>query len=105
MTGRLLTLLNAPDLAAYPAAGYWGEETLYAIAARHALMTPEAFAVRDRHRRLTYRALVAAADGLAAHLAGHGVRPGERGAVWPPTRVACASALPALARNSHPRCP
>src|SRR5260370_374803 len=105
MTGRLLTLLNAPDLAAYTAAGYWGEETLYGIAARHALMTPEAFAVRDRHRRLTYRALVAAADRLAAHLAGHGVRQGERVAVWLPSRVETAIALLACSRNGYLCCP
>ena len=54
MTGPLLTLLNAPTLAAYTAAGYWGDETIYRLAARHARATPDAFAVRDRHRRLTY---------------------------------------------------
>src|SRR5260370_19180225 len=105
MTGALLTLLNAPDLATYIAAGYWGDETLYAIAARHALMTPEAFVVRDRHRRLTYRELVAAADRLAAHLAGHGVRPGERVAVWLPSRVEIAVALLACSRNGYLCCP
>ena len=36
MPGPFLTLLNAPDLAVYRAAGYWGEKTLYAVAARHA---------------------------------------------------------------------
>src|SRR5260370_6312463 len=105
MTGPLLTLLNAADLAAYTAARYWGEETLYAIAARHARTTPEAFAVRDRHRRLTYRALVEAADRLAAHLAGRGVRQGERVAVWLPSRVETAIALLACSRNSYLCCP
>ena len=33
MTGPLLTLLDAPKLAAYTAAGWWGSETLYALAA------------------------------------------------------------------------
>ena len=47
-------LLNAPTLAAYTAAGFWGDETIYHLAARHARATPQAFAVRDRHRRLTY---------------------------------------------------
>src|SRR2546423_1623805 len=36
MTGPLLTLLNAQSLAAYTAAGYWSDETLYAVAARPA---------------------------------------------------------------------
>src|SRR6266567_734240 len=90
VTGPLLTLLSAPMLAAYTAAGWWGDETIYRLAARQAGTTPDAFAVRDRHRRLTYAALVEAADRLAAHLAGHGVRPGQRVALWLPSRVETA---------------
>jgi len=48
--------------------------------------------VRDRYRRLTYAQLVAAADQLAASLAGQGMRPGERVAVWRPAQVAAAYA-------------
>src|SRR5579862_5458524 len=105
MTGPLLTLLNAPDLAAYTEAGFWGEETVYALAAGHARATPDAFAVRDRQRRLSYRALVDAADRLAASLAGHGVRPGERVALWLPSRVETAIALVASSRNGYVCCP
>jgi len=105
MTGPLLTLLNAPMLAAYTASGLWGSETIYQIAARHAGETLQAFAVRDRHRRLTYPALVEAADRLAADLAGHGVRPGERVAVWSPSRVETAIALLACSRNGYVCCP
>lgn len=105
MTGPLLTLLNTRDLAAYTEAGYWGAETLYAIAARHARATPDAFAVRDRHRRLTYSELVEAADRLAASLAGHGIRPGQRVALWLPSRVETAIALVAASRNSYVCCP
>ena len=105
MTGPLLTLLNAPTLAAYTAAGYWGAETLYTIAARHARSTPNGFAVRDRHRRLSYAQLIAAADRLTATLAGRGVRPGERVAVWLPSRVETAIALLACSRNGYVCCP
>src|SRR5437868_2852107 len=105
MTGALLTLLNAPTLAAYTASALWGDDTIYAIAARHARATPAAFAVRDRNRRLTYPALVAAADRLAASLAGHGVRSGERVAVWLPSRVETAIALLACSRSSYVCCP
>jgi len=105
MTAPLLTRLNAPDLAVYSAAGYWGEETLYAVAGRHARTTPDAFAVRDRHRRLSYRALVEAADRLAAGLAGHGLRPGQRVAVWLPSRVDTAIAMLACSRNGYVCCP
>ena len=105
MTSSLLTLLNAPTLAAYVAAGYWGAETLYAVAARHARATPDAFGVRDRHRRLTYAELVAAADRLATNLAGQGLRPGQRIALWLPSRVETAIALLASSRNGYVCCP
>src|SRR5437764_10024388 len=99
MTGPLLTLLNAQSLAAYTAAGYWGDETLYAVAARHARATPNSFAVCDRHRRLTYAQLIEAADRLAASLAAHGIRAGQRVAVWLPSRVETAIALLACSPN------
>jgi acyl-CoA synthetase (AMP-forming)/AMP-acid ligase II len=101
----LLTLLDAPTVAAYTAAGFWGTETIYALAARHAQTTPEAWAVRDRHRRIGYAELVATADRLAAHLAGHGVRRGARIAVWLPSRVETAIALLACSRNGYVCCP
>jgi acyl-CoA synthetase len=101
----LLTLLNAPTLAAYTAAGWWGSETVYRLAARHARSAPTAFAVRDRQRRLTYAELVAAADRLAAHLAGHRLRAGDRVAVWLPSRVETAVALLACSRNGYVCCP
>src|SRR5258708_9240463 len=105
MTSSLLTLLNAPTLAAYVAAGYWGDETLYAVAARRARATPDAFAVRDRHRRLTYAELVEAADRLAASLAGHGLGPGQRIALWLPSRVETAIALLPSSRHGYVCCP
>ena len=92
-------------LRAYTAAGLWGEETIYRLAARHARVAPDAFAVRDRYRRLTYATLVEAADRLAANLAGHGVRPGQRVAVWLPSRVETAVALLACSRSGYVCCP
>lgn len=105
MTGRLLTLLTAPTIAAYTEAGYWGDETLYATAARHAQAAPDAWAVRDQHRRLSYTALIAAADRLAGHLAVHGVRAGERVTAWLPSRVETAIVLLACSRNGYVCCP
>ena len=103
MTGALLTLLNATTLAAYTASGLWGDETIYQLAVRHARTTPAAFAVRDCHRRLTYPALVETADRLAAGLAGHGVRCGERVAVWLPSLVARAGGSNGPPPRSRPR--
>ena len=59
----------------------------------------------DRYRRLTYRALIEAADRLAARLAGQGLRPGQRVAVWLPSRVETAIALLACSRNGYVCCP
>lgn len=101
MTSPLLILLNPRTLARYNAAGYWGDETLYALAARHARATPDRFAVRDRHRRLSYATLVEAADRLASHLAARGLRPGQRVAVWLASRVETAIALLACSRNGY----
>jgi acyl-CoA synthetase len=101
----LLTLLNPQMVAAYTAAGFWGNETIYHLAAGHARTTPQAWALRDRYRRLSYTELVAAADRLAAHLAGHGIRPGYRVAVWLPSRVETAIALLACSRNGYVCCP
>lgn len=105
MSGRILTLLTAPMVTAYTAAGYWGADTIYGLSARHARLTPDAFAVRDRHHRLTYSNLVAAADRLAAHLAGCGVRAGQRVAVWLPSGVETVIALFACSRNGYVCCP
>src|SRR5204862_7605470 len=98
-------LLNAQKLAAYTAAGYWGDETLYTAAARHARSMPNSFAVRDDYRRLTYAQLIEAADRLAASLAGRGPRPGQRVAVWLPSRIETAIALLACSRNGYVCCP
>jgi hypothetical protein len=100
-----MTLLNAPTLATYTAAGFWGNETIYHLAARRACATPGAFAVTDRHRRLTYAALVAGANRLAGHLAGNGLHAGDRVAVWLPSRVETAIALLACSRNAYVCCP
>ena len=39
-----LSLLKPSTVAAYTAAGFWGDETIYHLAARHARATPQAFA-------------------------------------------------------------
>ena len=71
----------------------------------HAEHTPQAFAVRDRYRRLTYRQLLAAADTLAADLARHGVRAGQRVGVWLPSRIESVVALLACSKSGAICCP
>ncbi|HZS85495.1 MAG TPA: class I adenylate-forming enzyme family protein [Stellaceae bacterium] len=104
-TSTILTLLSKDRIEAYTASGHWRSETIYMEAAAHAERTPNAFAVRDRFRRLTYRELVGTADRLAADLARRGIRPGQRIAVWLPSRVETAVAMLACSRNSYICCP
>src|SRR5437870_5707361 len=104
MTG-LWTRLTPDMIAHYEAAGFWGSDTIYALVKGHAERTPDAFAVRDRFRRLTYRQLADAADALAADLAAQGVERGQCVAVWLPSRIESVVALLACSRNGTICCP
>jgi hypothetical protein len=42
-SARLLMLLSAQTVAAYTAAGFWGEETIYHPVTRHVRTTPQAW--------------------------------------------------------------
>ena len=101
----ILTRISAELIAQYEAAGFWRGETIYMQAQWHARRAPDAFAVRDRHRRISYRALIEAADALAADLAGRGVAYGQRVAVWLPSRIEGVVALLACSRNGYICCP
>jgi acyl-CoA synthetase (AMP-forming)/AMP-acid ligase II len=105
MGNTMLSLLSKEMLDEYGRAGFWQDETIYAVAMRHARATPDAPAVRDRNRRLTYRELIASADALAADMASRGVRFGQRVAVWLSSRTETAIALLACSRNSYVCCP
>ncbi len=100
-----LTRLSADLLEKYEADGFWQGDTIYALARWHAEHTPQAFAVRDRFRRLTYAQLLTAADVLAADLARYGVRAGERVGVWLPSRIESVAALLACSKSGAICCP
>ncbi len=101
----LLTRLSAEQIREYTAAGFWRGDTIYALVRSHARRDPESLAVRDRFRVLRYRELLTAADLLAADLARRGVRPGQRVAVWLPSRIESVVALVACSRNGYVCCP
>jgi acyl-CoA synthetase (AMP-forming)/AMP-acid ligase II len=101
MANTVLTLLSAEALAEHYRSGAWRDETIYALARQHADHRPHAYAIRDRVRRLTWRELVAAVDALANDLAGRGVRPGQRVAVWLPSRIESAIVMLACSRNGY----
>ena len=105
MKNITLTMLSRTQIAEFYAGGFWQDKTIYMSASAHAVATPEAWAIRDRERRLTYAELVGAADRLAAELHNSGVSPGQRVGVWLASRVEIAIVLLACSRNSYTCCP
>src|SRR6476619_5475409 len=101
----ILTRLSADLIEKYEAEGFWQSDTIYALVRQHAAHTPQAFAVRDLYRRLTYRDLLAAADALAADLARYDVRAGQRIGVWLPSRIESVVALLACSKSGAVCCP
>ena len=101
MTNTMLTLLSGERLRSHYAAGYWRDETIYALVRARAERSPESVAVRESARHITYRALVDAADRLAAALHESGVRHGQRVAVWLPSRIETTVAVLACSRNGY----
>jgi acyl-CoA synthetase len=105
MNNTLLTLLSAEQIRQYYASGHWRDDTIYSLVRDHARRTPQKPALRDRLRRIDYATLTEAVDALAADLAAHGVKPGERVGVWLPSRIEGAIALIACSRNGYVCCP
>lgn len=105
MTNTVLTTLSPERLKQHYDAGFWQSSTIYMLAREHATLKPDSFALRDRHRRLTYAEMVTAADRLAMDLAAHGVRRGQRVAVWISSRIETAIVLLACSRNGYVCCP
>jgi acyl-CoA synthetase (AMP-forming)/AMP-acid ligase II len=102
---KMPTLLSDELIKKYSAAGFWRDDTIYSLVHGHAARAPESFALRDRFRRFTYRELAASADALAADLANHGVKAGDRVSVWLPSRIESVVALVACSRNGYICCP
>ena len=101
MTNTLLTL-HDPELARrYYEQGLWRRDTLYSLLAQHAARRPDAFAVRDGARRLTWRELLAMVDAVAADLHEAGLKRGERVSVWLPNRVEAVAILLACSRQGY----
>lgn len=97
----LLTLHDPRRARGYYACGAWQDDTLYGLLRRHAAETPDAWAIRDSGRRLTWRQLAAWADAVAGALHAAGVHCGERVCVWLPNRVETAVVLLACSRNGY----
>ena len=97
----LLTLHNPQTARRYYDAGWWQNETMYALAAQHARVRPQAYALRDSRVRLTWAQLVAWVDALAADMHAAGLRRGQRVSVWLPNRVEATVVFLACSRNGY----
>jgi len=98
MDNTFLTRLSRTHIKTFYAEGLWQNTTIYGYAQAQALRTPERIALRGTHYALSYTQLVAAADRLASQLSAAGLRPGQRVAVWLPSRAETAVALLACSR-------
>jgi acyl-CoA synthetase len=101
MTNTLLTLHDPEAARRYYEAGLWRAETLYMLLCDHAARRPDDFALRDGTTRLTWRALLALVDVVAADLDAAGLKRGERVAVWLPNRVEAVAVLLASSRQGY----
>ena len=101
MTNTLLTLHDPEAARRYYAEGLWRADTLYTLLAQHAARRPDAFALRDSRKRLTWAELLALVDAVAADLDAAGLKRGERVAVWLPNRVEAVAVQLACSRQGY----
>src|SRR5580693_3400713 len=101
MTNTLLTLHDPAAARRYYAEGLWRDDTFYTLLAAHAEARPDAFALRDAARRLTWAELLIAVDAVAGDLDAAGLKRGERVAVWLPNRVEAVIVFLACSRQGY----
>src|ERR1700730_1881245 len=101
MTNTLLTLHDPALARRYYTEGLWRKDTLYSLLCGHAARRPEAFAVRDSRRRLSWSELRGVVDAVAADLDEAGLKRGERVSVWLPNRVEAVAILLACSRPGY----
>ncbi len=94
-----LTLHHPAAARRHYAAGLWQDDTLYDLVARHAAERPDAPAVRDATRQLSWRALQAWVDGTASRFRAIGLSPGDRVSVWMSSRLEALVTFLACARE------
>src|SRR5258706_570962 len=92
-----------PKLSAreYYASGVWCADTMYTLLAGHARARPDAYALRDNRRRITWSQLLVWVDALAAELDQAGLRGGQRVSVWLPNRIEAVVVQLACSRNGY----
>lgn len=97
----LLTTQDPATARAYYDAGLWRDDTFYSLMADQAAARPDALALRDRERRLTWAEVKRWTDAVAAELDAAGVDKGERVSVWLSNRAEAVIVFLACARNGY----
>ncbi len=97
----VLTLQDPQQARAYYAGGVWQDDTLYSRLKKHADSRPNAFALRDSVRRLTWAQVLTWTDAVAADLEQAGLRKGSRVSVWLPNRIEALLVFLACSRNGY----
>ena len=97
----ILTLHDPQTARGYYEQGVWRDDTLYSLLRGHARVRPEAYALRDSRRRVTWSQLAQWVDALAAELHAAGIKRGQRVSVWLPNRVEAVVVLLTCSRNGY----
>jgi acyl-CoA synthetase len=97
----LLTLHDPQTAREYYARGVWRADTLYTLLREHARVRPQAYALRDSRRRITWSRLAQWVDALASELHAAGLKRGQRVSVWLPNRVESAVIFLACSRHGY----
>ncbi len=96
--GPVLSLHHPRTAQSYYEAGLWRSETFCDLLEGHAARRPDAFAIRDSVRRLTWAEFLELTNRISGHLAAAGVAPGERVGLRLSNRVESVAALLAASR-------
>jgi acyl-CoA synthetase len=94
-----LTIHHPAKAQQYYASGLWGRDTFYGLLARHAAERPDAIALQDGRRALSWRELRQMVDGVAADLREYGLVAGDRVSIWMSNRVEAVVMFLACARE------
>ena len=97
----ILTLHDPQTAREYYANGVWRGDTLYSLLLGHARTRPQAYALRDSTRRITWSQLAQWVDALASEMHAAGLKRGQRVSVWLPNRIEAAVVFLACSRNGY----
>lgn len=98
---HLLSLQDVRTARRYYDAGYWQSDTMYMRVRHWAEQNPQASALRDCDTRLNWGEVLEWVDRVAAELHASGVRPGQRVAIWLPSRLESVIVLLACSRMGY----